>query len=372
MLWRGATRYDQSIFKLQVNDNLKLLILTNMGPKPAAPFQGVFVRNQVQALANLQPTYYQMDWQTDTKPWRYLRYPVFWARFVWRHVLSRQRFDLLHVHFYYPTIWLALTYKLLRNPAVKIVVTCHGGDLYFYEPPSWLYRKASQWVDHWIFVSEQLKQRFFRKDLDGEVLPAGIHSVYGTVSALAAVDKDIDVLYVGTMDHNKGMDRLLALLPALADKQVVVIGHGPWLSQLQAAQQQYPGLQLLGSQTPAQLAEYYQRSKVYLNLSRHESFGLVMTEAMACGTPVVATDTDGARAQIIDGANGYRLAQQDEAELQRQLAEKIQQLFSLPPAEYHQFQLRCQTSAAAYLLDKVANRLTALYQQLTASVRTKE
>lgn len=353
-------------------ETVKLLILTNMGAKPSAPFQGVFVRNQVQALAPLQPAYYQMDWQNDKKPWRYLRYPVFWARFVWRHVFSLQRFDLLHVHFYYPTIWLALTYKLLRNPAVKIVVTCHGGDLYFYEPPSWWYRTASRFVDHWIFVSDQLKQRFFRQDLAAEVLPAGIHSLFGAVAALPLSDKDIDVLYVGTLDHNKGMDRLLALLPALSDKKVVVIGHGPWLLQLQAAQQQYPNLQLVGSQSPAELAQYYQRSKVYLNLSRHESFGLVMTEAMACGTPVLATDTDGARAQIHDAVNGYRLAQQDEALLQAALLEKIQQLFSLSAAEYRQLQLRCQTSAAPYLLDKVASRLTALYQQLTCTRLPKE
>jgi glycosyltransferase involved in cell wall biosynthesis len=343
---------------------VKLLILTNMGAKPSAPFQGVFVRNQVAALAALTPAFFQMTWQVDRMPWRYLRYPIFWCQFVWRHVLSRTRVDLIHVHFYYPTIWLALTYKLLRNPRVKIVVTCHGGDLYFYDPPSALYRMCSKVVDHWIFVSDQLRQRFFRQDIRAEVLPAGIHPVYGTVDALAPAEKDIDLLYVGTLDHNKGMDRLLALLELLPGLRVVVIGHGPLSAALQQAQATYQGLELHGAKTPTELADYYRRSKVYLNLSRKESFGLVMTEAMACGTPVVASQTDGAMAQLVDGDNGYVVAQQALAPMAAALAARIQLLFSMPAPEYQQLQQRCQTSAQPYLLGKIADRLQTIYQSL--------
>lgn len=343
---------------------VKLLILTNMGAKPSAPFQGVFVRNQVAALAELSPAFFQMNWQTDKMPWRYLRYPVFWCQFVWRHIFSRASFDVIHVHFYYPTIWLALTYKLLRNPKVKIVVTCHGGDLYFYDPPSKLYRMCSRVVDHWVFVSEQLRRRFFRQDISAEVLPAGIHAVYGEVTALPLQQKDIDLLYVGTLDLNKGMDRLLALLAQLPGLRVVVIGHGPWLSQLQKFQTEYPGLELLGAKSPAELADYYRRSKVYLNLSRNESFGLVMTEAMACGTPVIASQTDGALAQVLDAQNGFVVPQQDVQPMAAALAGKIQLLFSMSAAEYQQFQQRCQTSAQPYLLNKIAQRLQTIYQNL--------
>ncbi len=335
-----------------------------MGAKPSAPFQGVFVRNQVAALAALAPVFFQMSWQTDKMPWRYLRYPVFWCQFVWRHVLSRTRFDLIHVHFYYPTIWLAVTYKLLRNPRVKIVVTCHGGDLYFYDPPSALYRMCSRVVDHWIFVSQQLKQRFFRQDISAEVLPAGIHPVYGDVTALPLAQKDIDLLYVGTLDLNKGMDRLEALLAQLPGLRVVVIGHGPWQAQLQQLAGSYAGLELLGAKTPVELADYYRRSKVYLNLSRNESFGLVMTEAMACGTPVVASQTDGAQAQLVDAENGFIVPQQALLPMAVALAEKIQVLFSMSAAEYQQMQQRCQTSAQPYVLTQVANRLQTIYQSL--------
>lgn len=351
----------------------RLLILTNMGPKPSAPFQGVFVRNQVAALAVLQPAYFQMEWQSDRMPWRLLRYPIFWLQFVWRFVFSAQKFDILHVHFFYPTIWLALTYRYLRNPKAKIVVTCHGTDIYAYQPESRWYKAAAARVDQWIFVSEQLRQRFFRHDLRAEVLPAGIHAVFGTVKALPSTDKDIDVLYVGTLDFNKGMDRLIALLPLLAGKKVVVIGHGSWHDKLQAAASQYPQLQLVAAQDAEQLKDYYQRSRVFVSLSRNESFGLVMTEAMACGTPVVATVTDGSSMQVRDSENGYLVSAETEPALVSRLAEKIQLLLSLPAADYQRLQQSCQTSAEPYLLDKIADRLTAIYQQLdTAAVASPE
>lgn len=342
----------------------RLLILTNMGPKPSAPFQGVFVRNQVDALASLKPAYFQMEWQSDRMPWRLLRYPIFWLQFVWRFVFSQQKFDVLHVHFFYPTIWLALTYRYLRNPRAKIVVTCHGSDVYAYDPPSRWYQRAAAQVDQWIFVSEQLRQRFFRQDIKAEVLPAGIHAVFGQVPAWTPDQKDIDLLYVGTLDLNKGMDRLIALLPALAGKKVVVIGHGPWHDKLQAAAGQYPQLQLVAAQGAEQLKGYYQRSRVFASLSRNESFGLVMTEAMACGTPVVATKTDGSVMQVRDGENGYLVSADTELALVSRLAEKIQLLLSLPAADYQRLQQSCQTSAEPYLLDKIADRLTAIYQRL--------
>lgn len=344
----------------------RLLVLTNMGPKPAAPFQGVFVRNQVAALKALDPAYFQMEWQTDRMPWRLLRYPIFWLQFVWRFVFSLQKFDVLHVHFFYPTIWLALTYRYLRNPKVKIVVTCHGTDIYAYQPESRLYKTAAAQVDQWIFVSEQLRQRFFRQDIVSEVLPAGIHPVFGGVAALPLQDKDIDVLYVGTLDFNKGMDRLIALLPGLQQKKVVVIGHGPWHDKLTEAAVKYPQLQLVAAQGAEQLKSFYQRSRVFVSLSRNESFGLVMTEAMACGTPVVATATDGSNMQVQQAKNGYLVSAKTEEELVAAFAEKIQLVLSLSASDYQQLQESCQTSAKPYLLDKIAARLTEIYQGLMA------
>lgn len=345
-----------------------ILIVTNMGPKASAPFQGQFVSNQVDALAALKPAYFYMRWHNDSGLNRLLKYPVLWFQFVWQHLLSRQTYDLIHVHYFYPTIWLALTYRWCRNPKVKIVVTCHGSDIYLYQPESAWYKFAAKAVDYWIFTSEQLKARFFNQTVPSMVLPAGIHPVFGEAQLTPGHEKVFDLLYVGSLDHNKGMDRLLALLPtlfkAMPAVKIAIIGQGSYRAQFVSACAQYPGLQLFSPQGPAQLAQYYQDSRVFLSLSRNESFGLVMTEAMACYTPVIATTTDGSLAQIIDGINGLLLSQQDEAVLQQQLLQAIQRLLTLPPSDYLQLQLAGRQSSEQYLVSKVAEQLQQLYQSL--------
>lgn len=349
----------------EVDVSSRLLIVTNMGPKASAPFQGQFVRNQVDALAALHPSYFCMTWHNDSKLNRMLKYPVLWLQFVWQYVFSLRRFDILHVHYYYPTIWLALTYKWLRNPKVQIVVTFHGSDIYLYKPESRLYKFAATFVRHFIFTSERLKQRFFRQDVPSTILPAGIHPAFALVEPVALPEKHYDVLYVGTMDHNKGMDRLLALLAQLPDARVALVGEGPWREKVQHALVGRSNVTMHTAQSPVQLAELYRQSRVFLSLSRNESFGLVMTEAMACGTPVIATVTDGANAQVRDGDNGYKVAQDIEERVVPELLGKIHQLFSLTPAQYQQMQLTCQTSAKPYLVSTVATALTDLYQSLS-------
>lgn len=342
----------------------KVLIVTNMGPKPGAPFQGQFVKNQVEALSAIHPAYCYMRWHNNSVLNKLLKYPVLWLQFVWCYLFSRTRYDIIHVHYFYPTIWLALTYRWLRNPKVKIVVTCHGSDIYLYKPEPWLYKFAAARVQHFIFTSEKLRQKFFCRPESSEVLPAGIHPVFGQATQKNFADKPIDLLYVGTLDLNKGMDRLLALLPNLTQYQIRIVGEGPYRAQLAEAAKQYTNLQLCDPVGPAELQQYFENSKCFLSLSRNESFGLVMTEAMACYTPVIATETDGSLAQIEHGRTGYCLAQQDETKLLQQLHHTIQHLLSLPASEYLQLQAAGRVNAEQYLISKVADKLLNLYQRL--------
>lgn len=53
------------------------------------------------------------------------------------------------------------------------------------------------------------------------------------------------------------------------------------------------------------LAKYYQAVDIYLHASKAESFGLVIAEAQACGTPVIATSIGGIPDTIIDGVTGF-------------------------------------------------------------------
>ncbi len=341
-----------------------VLIITNMGPKASAPFLGQFVKNQVLALKQSQElAYFYMTWNSDSLLNRLFKYPVLFLQFFWSHILSFKRYDIVHVHFFYPTIWLALAYKLLRNPRVKIVVTCHGSDIYLYQPFGRFYRWCSGFVDQWIFTSEKLKNKAFTTAPKALVLSAGIAQTYAQTQQLSKAEKDIDLLYVGALDHNKGMDRLIGLLPALADKKICVIGKGPFQATFEQLKNDYPNLQLEGGQNSEQLKSFYQRSRCFLSLSRNESFGLVMTEAMACYTPVIATLTDGSEEQL--GADSFWvLEQKDEQLLQQNLLKKIQQLLSLSDSDYTALQQSGRQHANACLVDDVAAKIKQLYQAL--------
>ena len=82
----------------------------------------------------------------------------------------------------------------------------------------------------------------------------------------------------------------------------VMVGDGPMLEKYKA---QYPSVHFTGFKTGIDLAQYYANAEVFVFPSRWETFGIVMIEAMACGTPVAAYPADGPLDVIDNGVTGY-------------------------------------------------------------------
>lgn len=96
-------------------------------------------------------------------------------------------------------------------------------------------------------------------------------------------------LYVGRIAVEKSVEKFLASdLPGTK----VVVGDGPQRAALQA---RYPGALFLGTLTGEALAAAYRSADVFVFPSSTDTFGLVMIEALACGTPVAAFDVAGPR-----------------------------------------------------------------------------
>jgi glycosyltransferase involved in cell wall biosynthesis len=94
-------------------------------------------------------------------------------------------------------------------------------------------------------------------------------------------------LYVGRVAVEKNIE---AFLQCDTPGSKVVVGAGPALAQLQAA---YPEAHFFGSLTGETLAGTYAGADVFVFPSRTDTFGLVMIEALACGTPVAAYPVSG-------------------------------------------------------------------------------
>lgn len=77
----------------------------------------------------------------------------------------------------------------------------------------------------------------------------------------------------------------------------IMVGDGPMLETYKT---QYPSVEFVGAKRGKELGDYYRMADVFVFPSRWETFGLVMIEAMACGTPVAAYPVQGPL-DVIDG-----------------------------------------------------------------------
>jgi glycosyltransferase involved in cell wall biosynthesis len=106
------------------------------------------------------------------------------------------------------------------------------------------------------------------------------------------------LLYVGRIAPEKNLEAFLSLrLPG----EKIVVGDGPARAALQA---RHPDVCWVGFKHGPELVAFYQDADVFVFPSRTDTFGLVMLEANACGTPVAAYPVTGPRDVVCEGVNG--------------------------------------------------------------------
>jgi len=94
-------------------------------------------------------------------------------------------------------------------------------------------------------------------------------------------------LYVGRVAIEKNIEEFLDMT---WDGEKVIIGDGPAQNELK---QKFPNAHFLGKKTSEELADYYRSADVFVFPSRTDTFGMVLIEALACGTPIAAYDVTG-------------------------------------------------------------------------------
>jgi phosphatidylinositol alpha-mannosyltransferase len=137
------------------------------------------------------------------------------------------------------------------------------------------------------------------------------------------------VLFLGRFDEpRKGMSVLLAALPALAqrfpDIEILVVGRGDEDELCERAGELAGHLKFLGQVDDAAKASALRGADVYCAPNTGgESFGIVLVEAMAAGTAVVASDLDAFRRVLDDGRAGRLVPVEDPGALATALVEVL-------------------------------------------------
>lgn len=148
-------------------------------------------------------------------------------------------------------------------------------------------------------------------------------------------------LFVGRISYEKNIEAFLELdVPGTK----VVCGVGPLEARFKA---RYPQVRWLGILSREELAQVYAAADVFAFPSRSETFGLVMLEAMACGTPVAAYPVDGPREVL--GANSGSSGQG--GVLHGDLRVAIQEALSVPRTEARARALEFTWAHAARLFE---------------------
>jgi len=214
-------------------------------------------------------------------------------------------FDVLDAHYFYPdgvaAAWLA---ERLHKP---LVITARGTDLNLI-PQHFLPRKMIQWAAEkagaMITVCQALKETLIQLGVNADkvtVLRNGVnlqlfHPINREEMRRRLGLNHITLLSVGHLIERKGHDIAIRALTELPQTRLIIAGDGEEegaLRQLSAALGVAERVVFLGALPQDKLAHYYGAVDALVLASSREGWANVLLEAMACGTPVIASNVWG-------------------------------------------------------------------------------
>jgi glycosyltransferase involved in cell wall biosynthesis len=165
-------------------------------------------------------------------------------------------------------------------------------------------------------IRDELHARGVRAPI--AVVPTGIDLTRFRPGDREAARRDLGVgageplvLYVGRLDREKSVDRVLSAFERVASTipaaRLVLVGQGTEAERLRRMAARLPvapRIRFLGLRPHDALAECYQAADVFLFASETETQGLVLAEAAACGLPAVAVNAAGCDEVVRDGDTG--------------------------------------------------------------------
>jgi glycosyltransferase involved in cell wall biosynthesis len=391
---------------------LSILTVTTLFPNPIRPIHGLFVARRLEKLlASNQVTAeiiapvgwipplirYRSAGRLDLVPakttrekltiWhpRYLVVPKIGMtltphtlyftlkRTLQRLVASGRRFDLIDAHYFYPdgvaAVWLG------RRFGIPVVVTARGSDINLipeFPSPRQMICDAAGQADGLITVCRALKDRLTELGVPSEritVLRNGVDLDIFKPANRERLRNELGLTRrtigsVGWLIERKGHHHVIRSLASMPDTDLLIIGEGPEraaLERLAAGLGVADRVRFLGIVGQSRLAEIYGALDALVLASSREGWANVLLEAMACGTPVVASSVWGTPEVVADPAAGVLMETLDA----NGVAEAVRRLFATYPDH-----AATRRYAEQFSWDATTSGQIALFRQILARRQT--
>lgn len=312
--------------------------------------------------------------------------PVVWPPFL---ALMRENPDIVHIH--EPNLFLTTPMAFFARLVLKkkLVTHCYS-DPFDWHSQGFLFKAAMGaygLLYHWklrladavIALSEEYRsqsRQLPRWRNKTTLLPMCLAPVFRKMDPLCVElfrkEKNIGpqpvVLYVGRLDTRKGVDVLIRAMAKVDGAQCLIVGNGEQqthddLVTLAREPHLENKVRFMGRADQEELNLYYNSAAMLvLPTVDHsaETFGAVLLEAWASGTPVISADNP-APAKLIGESGGGLLVPRGDSE---ELARSIQSLLADPRAAA-QMGAQGQTFALCHFsLDSTSDKLMHLYQKI--------
>jgi phosphatidylinositol alpha-mannosyltransferase len=279
-----------------------------------------------------------------------------------RRFWEEEDFDVLHVHEPFAPLLSAIALALFPGP---VVATCHsaGERLGWYQVGKVMYGILGDRIDHRIAVSDAAR-RAAEPVIGGpfEIVPNGVE----LPPQVDPGNRNGNVVFIGRNEPRKGLPVLLKAWPRVHERtgaRLRLIGADPltvrWLARRRGFSLE--GIDLLGAVHDDELTAELQAASLLVAPSLGgESFGLVLTEAFSCATPVVASDIEG-YSQVAGPETGILVPPGDVDALGAALLELLED-----DDRRRALGVAARAAAEPYSWDRIGRHLLEIYERLTS------
>lgn len=338
---------------------IKVLYISNMYPSNEKGYAGIFIKKQVDFFHNnyvedVKLDVYAMQRSFTSGFKTQLKYIHFFLKFI--PFLFKQ-YDIIHVHYLVPTVVLGWSYKLFHRKA-KLIVTLHGRDITVqYAENKKILKPFTKSIDLIISVGQTLHE-IAQKEFPGikkEILPVGVDD---TVFKRMPVEKNYDLIFVGSFIQRKGLDLLVRALQEwkMNKLRCLFIGSGELHMKISELNE-YHHITILNDLAQSEISRLLNESKFLVLPSRNEGFPTVTIESFYCGVPVLGSNIPQIVEQITDEKNGFIF----EVNNVQSLKEKISHVLTLNQYEYQKLQENALASFKEIALSRVCDKLLKIY-----------